>query len=636
MGAPFAAQLDAIVKARRDFFETGYEDHHSIDPAVFRSWHRCVSTDKLPSQRVEFQPVLNGDVADLVMRNSLLLKASRTPISELERAVAGAGYVVLLTDAVGHAATVRGRVDAYDRTFRSAFRQGVDLSEACVGTTAMSCAIHEGRPVRVFGAEHYFEDNRRFFCAAAPISDLRGGIVGSIDVTRGEAQPDFGALSLVTRCALAIEHQLLLSVPADIILKLTWQVDAGDPSTNLLLALDEDGRITAANGVTRRFLGVDPTESHFSFRDICDSEFGQTIEQLRKATSALPVRLRSGITMLASLLRAPKGRFTSLNVSRNQDKAVFPTSHTETEIEPIPEFGDTSIAEETQNACKALEKHLPILVLGETGTGKDVLARYLHDNSPLSSGPFVAINCAAVPETLIESELFGYVEGAFTGARRGGAPGKFEQASEGTLFLDEIGDMPTHLQARLLRVLESREVCRIGSQTTVRVQFQLVCATHQRLAELIESGVFRLDLYYRINGFSVELPPLRRRSDLSAFISRLHSEISEGKREISSDAVKVLSTHDWPGNVRELKSALTYAHAIAPESACILPCHLPKHVVSNATSSIGGVGHSEAGLLKSTESEMIQIAMEKTDGDVTKAAVILGISRATLYRRLKR
>lgn len=293
-------------------------------------------------------------------------------------------------------------------------------------------------------------------------------------------------------------------------------------------------------------------------------------------------------------------------------------------------------------ACKEAaaafaSKESNILLLGETGTGKEVFARAIHGGSRRSRGPFIAVNCAAIPESLLESELFGYDSGAFTDARRGGKPGKVELASNGTLFLDEIGDMSPLLQAKLLRVLQDRLVERLGGTSTVKVDFRLIAATNQSLEERVEQGLFRRDLFYRLNVLPIRIPPLRSRRPDILVIARhvLYAYGSgQGVYDFAPDAEAALLAHDWPGNVRELENVVQYCLSIETGpliTAQSLPRYLPR--TESPTS-----GLNLEMFLESMERELVRDALLRHPGagGRIEAAKELGISRAGLYRRIQK
>jgi len=296
---------------------------------------------------------------------------------------------------------------------------------------------------------------------------------------------------------------------------------------------------------------------------------------------------------------------------------------------------DPGLQRSVQKLRRVLDRDISLLLTGETGTGKEAFARAIHQGSVRAKGPFVALNCAAIPESLIESELFGYRAGTFTGASRQGMKGKLEQANGGTLFLDEIGDMPAHLQTRLLRVLAERELVPLGAATPVALDVQLVCATHRDLPAMVAAGEFREDLYYRLNGLTVRLPALRDRADRAGLIRRvLGREACDEQVELTAEAMERLADYRWPGNVRQLINVLRCAVALADDGVISLDC-LPPEVMSVPTER-----SCVAQLLETTrdvaEAAHLQATLEQHGGNVTSAARSLGINRATLYRKLHR
>jgi transcriptional regulator of acetoin/glycerol metabolism len=292
-------------------------------------------------------------------------------------------------------------------------------------------------------------------------------------------------------------------------------------------------------------------------------------------------------------------------------------------------------------AVRVLNEGVSVLVNGETGSGKEVFSRRLHAASRRSAGPFVAVDCASLPETLIESELFGYEEGAFTGAKRKGMAGRIREAHGGVLFLDEIAEIPLPLQTRLLRVLEERVVTPLGGGQGVAVDFDLVCATHGHLPALVEAGRFRADLMYRVAGFTVALPPLHQRGDRHALISRLFLEAGGAAKHLrlESDALEALAAYRWPGNVRELRSTLRAVVALADAGDSVTATMLPAHLVGAWTSppddaTPHALPHTEP--LMNITRHAIDEALKACDHDVAKAARRLDVHRSTIYRHLAR
>jgi transcriptional regulator with PAS, ATPase and Fis domain len=303
-----------------------------------------------------------------------------------------------------------------------------------------------------------------------------------------------------------------------------------------------------------------------------------------------------------------------------------------------------------------LNRDIPILILGETGTGKELLARAIHCDSERAKQPFVAVNCASIPETLIEAELFGYEEGAFTGARRKGAVGKILQANGGTLFLDEIGDMPLALQAHLLRVLQERQVTPLGSGKSVAVDVSIICATHRNLREMIERQQFREDLFYRLNGLAVRLPALRERGDLMALVRRiLDREAPSRHLQVAPEVAECFERYPWPGNVRQLFNVLRTAVVMAGNGPLIEREHLSDDFLADSiTPQQAGMAASAPApaplavappasapaaastrSLEEMEMQAIQHAVELAGGNISEASKQLGVSRNTIYRKLR-
>jgi len=300
--------------------------------------------------------------------------------------------------------------------------------------------------------------------------------------------------------------------------------------------------------------------------------------------------------------------------------------------------GDPQMAALIGKLDKVIGRDIPILITGETGTGKELLAQAIHNDSPRRHGAFVAVNCASIPESLIESELFGYEEGAFTGARKKGGQGKILQANGGTLFLDEIGDMPLALQARLLRVLQERMVTPLGSSKSIPVNLALICATNRNLRELIAASLFREDLYYRLNGLVVKLPALRERSDLEVIVNKLLLEEPGGEPccTLAPEIMALFHRHSWPGNFRQLSNLLRTAVVMAGADRVIRLEHLPDDFLDDVP-ALAPLAANAAGSdsLEELAATAVRQAFDANGGNVSATAKVLGVSRNTVYRKLK-
>jgi transcriptional regulator with PAS, ATPase and Fis domain len=310
--------------------------------------------------------------------------------------------------------------------------------------------------------------------------------------------------------------------------------------------------------------------------------------------------------------------------------------------------GDEKVAAIIHKVNLVMGRDIPILITGETGTGKELLAQAIHNDSPRADGPFIAVNCASIPESLIESELFGYEDGAFTGARKKGSTGKILQANGGSLFLDEIGDMPLGLQARLLRVLQERLVMPLGSNKSIPVNVALICATNRNLRDMIAKAQFREDLYYRLNGLVVRLPPLRERGDLEVVIHRLLAAEANGEPPtVSPEVMALFKRHNWPGNFRQLTNLLRTAIVMAGSAREVKIEHLPEDFLDDVgqlpiSSDIvlQGPAKEDPGQgnvrLEDVELLTIQKSLDEHRGNVSAAARALGVSRNTIYRKLQK
>jgi transcriptional regulator of acetoin/glycerol metabolism len=613
-------------KARETFFEHGQIPTGLIDDAIVHSWQRCSAASKDVSERVQFDTVSKNGLLALIDSNRILLEAATQPLEQLGQTVNGAGYSVLLTDDKGVALAARRSGRCANTLINDAFRQGVNLSEATIGTSAMSCAVSERRPVLVSGVEHYLHANRVFNCAASPIVDPMGRVLGAIDITRGNPLEPGSALSLVQQCSARVERQLMEMLSPWLMVSLGWEMSDLRTSSDLLVALGSDGQVLGLSPRVRELTGLASTDGTLSFQDLFDLRFDELIDGFRGRKHPMTARMHSGLSFSLRPVGADARKATKRNAASPPAKRLPEST----------DFGDPAISRQVTQASRAMDKGLPVLILGETGTGKEVMATSLHNGSASSPGKFVAINCAAIPEALVEGELFGHADGAYTGARRGGAPGKIEQADGGTLFLDEIGDMPLALQSRLLRVLETREVTRLGSVTPKHVRFQLICATHQNLSEATANGEFREDLLYRIKGMTIRLPRLTERSDLRSFIVDRCRALTQGSRELSQDCLDGLIRYDWPGNVRELVYALTHADALAEPGEVLELCHMPEEIAAPTTVAVrNNRTKNRRGTLKTVERAVIDEALAIEGGNVSRAAKRLGIGRATLYRRFK-
>jgi len=600
-----------------------------MDRPVYDSWRRCFSNHLPMDGEVDYGFLSDEQLKDTLLFQKPLLDCSDAHLDALYRSISGAGWSVLFTDADCHALKVFQSRNLAEQRIMQAFRQGAVLSEERIGTSAMSCAIDSRRLVSVFGEEHYKAFHRNFNCVAVPVFDPTGRVCGSIDITNEAPQRDPSAFYLLESCAQNIQAELIRSIPDTIVIDL--QLGAGRLiNDHIILAFSYEHSLIGANQAAQRFFNLDLQHRPVSFACLFEDDFALLFDQGVLKSEPFNLRLATGIQLSGRVLSAP-GR-EQKRVHAVAEPGSKRHAYAVSAERPAPYYGDTGIQTAVEKSLRAVGR-LPILLLGESGVGKEVIARHIHGASPGGQGNFVSLNCASIPESLIESELFGYERGAFTGASREGRSGKVQEANGGTLFLDEIGDMPTALQTRLLRVLETREVMRLGASRVEKVDFQLICATNRNLPDAIQSGLFREDLFYRINGYEIKIPPLRKREDISGVATAILEQVSGGQRQFSEELLDALGIYTWPGNVRELRNAIVFADTLAAPGEPLQLTDFPEEI-GRIIRQARSLERKDKGVLEARSDEVILEALEKCGGNKTRAADYLGIGRATLYRRM--
>ncbi|MGE8687314.1 MAG: sigma-54-dependent Fis family transcriptional regulator [Achromobacter sp.] len=610
----------ALTQARLLFNQQGAVPGGMVAEPILRSWRRCADLgfDMRGARRAEL--MTQGELREAQQRNEALRRMSEPAMSMLRRQVGNGGNLVILSDAQGLVLDSDGDLDFAQRASRVALMPGAPWDEAAAGTNAIGTALVEGRPIAVHGAEHYFEPNRILTCAAIPIADGEGRTLGVLDLSSQarEVRPD--VLELVRAAVDLIEHRLFEQAYEQYAV-LRLHVDhsgLGMPGEGLMAF--EGDRLVGANRCALQALGLAPTAlGVYRYADVFDGE----IERCPDAAGR--VQTRSGAVYHARL-RLPRSR-----VRQAPAQPVLPAAGPARA--GAPNF-DTATLGALARAVHLSDAGVSILLQGETGVGKEVFARQLHARGKRASGPFVAVNCAALPESLIESELFGYEDGAFTGARRQGSKGLLRQAHGGVLFLDEIGDMPLMLQSRLLRVLQTREVSPLGAARPVPVDFALVCATHRPLAHEGPDAPVRPDLYFRIAEYTVTLEPLRARADRLELLRGLWAAHGAGP-VLPPDIEAILMAYPWPGNYRQMVAVLRTLHVLAGPAGRVDPDMLPADIRGGPTPRPAASARDPVDLQAMTDAA-IRDAVAAHGGNISRAARALGVHRSTLYRRLPR
>ncbi|CAB3761695.1 sigma-54-dependent Fis family transcriptional regulator [Paraburkholderia humisilvae] len=612
------------------------------------SWQRSYEQYRLdPGSVIGPRVLTSAELREVQGKEEAFLRASGQCLARLHEMIRVADYCVMLTDA--HGVTIDYRID---RDRRSHFKHaglyiGSCWSEQEEGTCAVANVLTDLAPITVHKIDHFRAAFTTLTCSASPIFAPTGELIGVLDASAVQSPDNRDSqrlvFQLVRQNAALIEDGYFLNQTAQ-----HW-VLFGHQSRNfveaqpeVLIAFDECGNIAASNRKAQECIAGLSGPRHVD--EIFDTS-ALHLHDVARGDTIVPLRLRASGALLYARIREPLRRpsramhsSVCATGSDTRDPGRHADPYAQRDVGALGRFlrsRDARVAHNAEVALRIAGKRLPILILGETGVGKEVFAHALHDAGTRRARPFVAVNCGAIPESLIESELFGYAPGAFTGARSRGARGKIVLAHTGTLFLDEIGDMPLSLQTRLLRVLAEGEVMPLGGDTPVRVDIDVICATHRDLSRMVAERAFREDLYYRLSGATLHMPPLRERADVLDVVHEVFEEEAQGAGHavtLDPRLAERLCGFRWPGNIRQLRNVLRYACAVC-DSVRVELRHLSPDVAAvlapgdAAIPSLENVGDERARIVD---------ALTRHHWHPNAAAQELGISRATLYRRIAR
>ncbi len=603
---------------------------------ILDSWVRCMHTGLQAAASMAIQVVPEADLSLRRERAEYVRRLARAELETLSQQIAGSNFLLAFADQEGVI------LDLYaDNRFAmsgdaAGIVAGSRWSEDLCGTNGLGTALASAQSVAVSGMEHYFHSLGQISCTATPVRDAAGAVVGVLDASSYFESRQRHTQALVQMAAAHIENGLLVhQMRQQLVLAIHPRAEYLGTLSAGLLAFDDQGRLQAANAhATRLLAGLDATRGS-AFEALFGEPFEHLLARLHVGNDA---RLRDalGSSLVASVVsRPPPQRRGITSVPRARPPLtpiaqVAPPVHVGA-AKPLPALvmQDEGVAEAMRMTHAAVRIQVPILIYGETGTGKEVLAREAHARSG-RRGEFIAVNCAAIPDELFEAELFGHVGGAFTGARREGGSGLISAADGGTLLLDEIGDLPLPLQGALLRFLDDQHVRPVGATRSHRVDVQLLAASNLDLDDAVVARRFREDLLYRLNVVTVRLPPLRERSDFAVAARSMLAAI-DTQATISDAAVARLALHGWPGNFRELRSLLTRVlldQGLAARPARIdigqLAAHLPAAAMA-----------PHASALQHGATELVRREYERCGRSVSRTSRSLGISRTTVYRHLR-
>ena len=610
-------------------FLKGEQVENEVSPVIHRSWLRSMSYNINHTEISQNMILTDSHLRELRDSQEDIIRAAESVLPYIFKLLQSANYTVLLGDKKGFILEALGDGPFLSKAQRIHLSPGVNWREDVKGTNAIGTALSENSPITVNGWEHFVRENHFMTCFAAPIHGLQGETVGVIDISGETGNRQERVLDIAIMGAKMIEQNLR---SLDIERQLKFYQQGAKSAIDLLkegfISIDRHGVITNINPSGASLLGR--KREDIIGRPVAEVFSTPKGWMLNNQELDLHLRNQAGNEIISRLRRLTDDSGKSLGAFGTVQLTEPPQT-----VTPLWVGSSTSSRQILERVQRASSTHSSILLQGESGTGKEIVARMIHELSPVKQGPFVALNCAALPSSLLESELFGYADGAFTGARRGGQPGKFELAHQGTIFLDEIGDMPLTAQVALLRVLQEKEITRIGDTKPHKVDVRVIAATHKDLKALVEAQTFRLDLFYRLKVVTIELSPLRERLEdirelVPHFILKSCALLGRPFLGIEEEVYSYLYAHSWPGNVRELENCIEGMVAMT-NTPMLTVDDLPIEL-----KTMSALGDRETpSLLSQQTKQTILNALAQTHGKIAPAARLLGIGRNTLYRKIK-
>ncbi|HWQ79432.1 MAG TPA: sigma 54-interacting transcriptional regulator [Anaerovoracaceae bacterium] len=632
------------------------ENLEDVRPFIYESWKRSKVKNVFPLE-VKDKKLSPDELRYTFKRNEVLMSVAHSYVENLYSYVKGSNFIIALTDNHGYVLDLVGQdPDIQLQAKRSGLAVGCNRNEEYSGTNGIGTCLVTGQPVQIWGNEHYIKPHHSYVCSAAPIRNQYGTIIGCLDIV--------GPVGAVTPHTLAMVCAAVDGIEKEIKMRETYEkisitnnqlVSTIQSISSGIVMIDNMGIITQHNNRAIQFLKL-PNKKYENenLANILDLKYGlHKLLDLRHDFNNKEVSLVNHLGVTLHLSLSAKVIYNTQHEKINTVIIIEEQQRIHKMVSKMSGFTarftfDSIIgtSEEMMHVIEvakmAAQSDSNVLILGESGTGKELLAQSIHNASDRANGPFIAINCGSLPKGLIESELFGYESGAFTGASKDGQPGKFELASGGTIFLDEIGDMALELQATLLRVIQTREVVRIGGRQPKKIDVRIMSATNVNLLESVQSKSFRSDLYYRLNVLSILIPPLRKRkADIPVLIDhfiRVYNQ-SMGKRvsELTPESYNRVINYNWPGNVRELENTIERALNLTQDDI-ISEDELPQEILHKkqheTVQDNQPYKHPDAAGVRNKEAFRIISALEQEAGNITNASAILGIPKRTLYRKL--
>lgn len=632
--------LKFIHNAWEKFIETEYIDN-KVRPEIAESWKRCrnYGVEHMNGRGSSRNKV---SVELKVQENAELISVAKPIMKGIYNIVEGSDFAIILSDNDGYIIEVIGDKDIMKRVDELNFVKGALWTEEAVGTNAIGTALYLDKPIQTIGAEHFCINQHSWTCSACPIHDECGNIIGCLNMSGNCYNAHSHTLGIVTASAQAIEKQLALTMSYNLI-NITF-----DSISEGMIILDKNLNIKRLNHRAEEILfisseyvlgmNIDSILKNISIKEILkesyksysniEEDFYIKDNRIKCSINAVPIKANGEVTGVVITFREAtlvhklvnkvigyKATYTFNNILTANDKMI----------------------QMIEMAKKAAKSQCNILIEGESGTGKEVIAQSIHNYSMREEGPFVAVNCASIPRELVESELFGYERGAFTGASKEGHPGKFELADGGTIFLDELGELPLDIQSKLLRVLDNNKIIRVGGTYEKQLNVRVIGATNRNLKKEMKKKNFREDLYYRLGVINIKILPLRYRKEdievlVNSFVRNLNQKNLQQNKRIKKSYIDKLKDYDWPGNVRELRNVVERDYYLSDINT-ISPYYIEENIfkeINNENQDINIIP------MERLEKENIENAIEKCDRNLAKAAKLLNIGRSTLYRKIKK
>ncbi|MDM5188639.1 sigma-54-dependent Fis family transcriptional regulator [Bacillus sp. DX4.1] len=606
----------------KKFVDEGVLDSTRMNKRISESWHRSKQAHVNPHMNKGQKILTLDEFHEQKQKSAIFLDIALPHLQNMQKTIDELQMMALLIDPDGYVLSLTGNKQTLQQAKHINFIEGVKWTEAAVGTNAIGTALAIEEAIMISGTEHYSVASHSWSCAAAPIHNDDGKLIGILDMSCPMEFSHPYMLGMVTSIAHAIERECSIRVhqhELELIHRFLEVIDSEEP---LLICNHRQVVISASKPVREQV----PNWSRMKVSNLMQYGFLSRMEIPVYSNERL---IGKCIYLLKNVLDHPKV-YGAIQMSQ---PVHFPGV-----------VGTSSTFQHTLEEIKLVSPtDASVYVCGETGVGKEYVARAIHENSPRKNGPFIAVNCGALPKELMESELFGYVEGAFTGARRQGYKGKFEQASGGTIFLDEIGEVPPEMQVALLRVLQERKVTPIGSAKEVPVDIRVITATHRDLLQLVDEGEFRQDLYYRLPVYPIYVPSLcERKEDIPYFIQDFCAR-KNWDVQFPSNICDQLLQHEWPGNIRELLNVLERIYILSQgREICDKQISFLLHTMNVKSKQLKLEGkekknheHTLTFREKVQRDGMIE-ALQKTNGNVSLAAKLLDVPRSTFYKRMQR